>query len=364
MTPAFNKYLLSLLLLFMLLHPGISPAQKKFKLMLTIKVEKDDHPLEGAILTGASGSRVFFEQPSYNTGLVYIDLNLNGEYELSVSSPHCITKKISVSTKLPPRKNNSDYEFPVIPIVLFEKVPGGAAGAEILNKPVLKISFDEKVGEFTYDKAYSEEIKKQVASLSAADRAKMLAEAEAKARGDIEKKQKAIADSLSRSAAENEKKKKEAEEKENLRMRAEKEKQEAEAKARVEVELKAFQEAERLKKEALEKIVRENAAKKSEVMEKIERSVAESELQKKEEIVADEKAEALKKEAEERSVSEQIKIKTEVNAENMVRVKREAAKEEEIRTNRRVKYEKNNPVTEMLRIAREYDDQMKPQLKK
>ncbi|PKP17904.1 MAG: hypothetical protein CVU05_14660, partial [Bacteroidetes bacterium HGW-Bacteroidetes-21] len=90
-------------------------------------------------------------------GKFILKLNLNSEYILQVSREGYITKKVLFDTKAPDKDMIYPYSFTVELFQTFEGVDVSA-----LKNPVTKIKYSGDLGDFDFDVAYTESMKKEI----------------------------------------------------------------------------------------------------------------------------------------------------------------------------------------------------------
>ena len=354
-----NNIILVFLFFLSAINFSFAQAKEKVYLALSLYIEegKNNNLLRDADVEvkRVKDGKVIAQEKT-GGALVNFELSFNYEYLISISKYNYVTKVIAVSTKIPNQKTNNQYAR-TVRIGLYEKIQLGDIGAEILNKPVLKVYFDEKEGEFIYDEKYANDIKNEIAKLSKQEKNKLIEKVNAKAKG-IDLDSIANARKVAEAKAESDRLQKEADAEAKAEAKAEAEwlQKEAEEKADAEAEQKAAAEAKRLKDEVEAKRLKENREAKKEVVEKVEEAVAESELNKKQETsVSQTEVEHLKKEADDKAILEQIAAKEEEKVQTDVKAKKVAAQDREVKYNKRIKYEHNNPYQQMLREAAQFE---------
>ncbi len=187
---------LSFTLLPCMIQPVFSQEDHLY-LEMSFAIKKDKKPLEGAEITVYKGSEFFKTITTNKTGRFTVQLPLNGDFLVVVSRAGCISKKLSVETKVPGRKEDKDivWIYPTVgayTMELYEKVEA-VAGGEILDKPVAKINFNDDFGDFDFDTKYAQDLKAEISRLSAEAKKKLIEEAEKKAReAQVEAKREAL----------------------------------------------------------------------------------------------------------------------------------------------------------------------------
>ena len=179
----FMKFLSRISLFFIiLLFFGMSSfAQKEDKVLETLGIVQDEKgekisDVLVVVTKDPAGSLVEKLSTSRN-GKFTLVLNLNREFTITFSKEGYITKKISVNTKV---VNNKEPYFQYPYTLILGKTVSKNYGPEILGKPIVKVFYDQNKREFDFDSLYSAAIKRELASLTADQRQKLIEKLEQK----------------------------------------------------------------------------------------------------------------------------------------------------------------------------------------
>ncbi len=157
-------------------------------------IKTDVSSIDGAIVSITHGDRVIQQDTTKSNGKFDIRLDLNGDYLMTVSKSGMITKKISISTKVPDSELPYEYSYK-FNVKLFTKMDAVKTDS-ILSKPVARIMFYPLVKDFDYDTNYTKAIKTELIALK--DTTHALEKLIAKANADSLAKWKTVIDSLKR----------------------------------------------------------------------------------------------------------------------------------------------------------------------
>ena len=188
-------------------------AQKLGYVELSGGVKKNNKNLAGAQIEVFKENQKVSSYTTANNGKFETNLDLNSHYTIVFSGPGLISKSISFNTRVPDILKNVIFEYK-FNVDLYDDV-GGLAEADVFNKPVAKIAYNDEYEDFDYDEQYTKTVKTVI------DSAKTVAEIQAKQEAEEKARQEAIA-----LVAAQEQARKEADERARL---------EAEAKAKREV---------------------------------------------------------------------------------------------------------------------------------
>ncbi len=106
-----------------------------------------------------------------------VALGLNKEFIITFSKPGYITKKINVNTKVINTKETY-FQYPYT--LILSRNLGKNYGPEILGKPIVKVYYNPNKTEFDFDSLYFAAIKKELASLTADQKQKLIEKLEQK----------------------------------------------------------------------------------------------------------------------------------------------------------------------------------------
>ena len=98
-----------------------------------------------------------YSSKTLSDGKFLFKLNLNSQYILHVSKEGYVTKKVLFDTKAPDKDMIYPYSFTVELFQTFEGVDPNA-----LKDPVTKIKYSGELGDFDFDAAYTESMKKEI----------------------------------------------------------------------------------------------------------------------------------------------------------------------------------------------------------
>lgn len=155
----------NIILLFMAIIPCIVSSQKKVKLMIIGSVVIDDDKVAGTIVSIEKNNAPFKKMSINETGKFAVSVEYQEEYIFSFEKKGYITKKISISTKIPKNVLDEGYEPITFKISLFKQYEG--VNTVIFNQPVGRYAYDDKKDEFTYDMDYTKTIQSEIAKVEA-----------------------------------------------------------------------------------------------------------------------------------------------------------------------------------------------------
>lgn len=162
--------LVSLILLgFVAINSNEAKAQtQQYQVNGTVK--KSRKKIEGAIITLYKGSTQVSQQTTTSNGRFTVQMDLNAEYNLTITKPGHITKKFYFNFKgIPEERAKEDFGGQDIEVSIFEmpKDPGVVAQINsILNQPMAKFYYDDKIKEVDFDKGYSQSMQDALAKLN------------------------------------------------------------------------------------------------------------------------------------------------------------------------------------------------------
>lgn len=122
-----------------------------------------------------------FSQTCDDRGDFTFALPVGKEYEIALTKKGYITKKILINTIVEEGRKKLKYEFD---IVLSRNVSRTYAGAELLDKPIVRVYYNPKKNEFDYDMLYAQKIEKELKGLAAKKKMDMIKKLELKAMQD------------------------------------------------------------------------------------------------------------------------------------------------------------------------------------
>ena len=143
-------------------------AQNLYDVKGTVK--KNRKKTEGATVTLYKGSTQVSQQTTTSSGRFDVKMDLNAEYTLSISKPGHITKKFYFNFKgIPDERAKEDFGGQDIEVSIFEmpKDPSVVSQInQILNQPIAKFYYDDKIKEVDFDKGYTQSMQDELAKLN------------------------------------------------------------------------------------------------------------------------------------------------------------------------------------------------------
>jgi hypothetical protein len=176
-------------LIFSAMVPQVAKAQNVYDVNGTVK--KNKKKLEGAVVSLYRGTTQVQQVVTTSNGRFSVKLDFNAEYTLSISKPGHITKKFYFNTKgIPDERVKEEFGGQDIEVSIFEmpKDPGVVSQINnILNQPMAKFYYDDKIKEIEYDKSYSQSMLDALSKLSEIEKeANQKVEEEAKKKSELE----------------------------------------------------------------------------------------------------------------------------------------------------------------------------------
>ena len=172
------------IILFLSLFVSISVFSQKGgddKLLETLGIvedEKGEKVSDVLVVVTKDPTGTMVEKLTTNRkGNFNVALSLNKEFTITFSKPGYITKKITVNTKVINTKETY-FQYPYT-LVLSRNL-GKNYGPEILGKPIVKVYYNPNKTEFDFDSLYFAAIKRELASLTADQKQKLIEKLEQK----------------------------------------------------------------------------------------------------------------------------------------------------------------------------------------
>jgi tetratricopeptide (TPR) repeat protein len=140
------------LILFLLLFSASISFSQDWKLVVTSKAEKNDKPLEGAVITVYKSGKQIDQKTTGADGKFKVELEANGDYKVEITKPGNVVKFFVFSTRgVPPEEGKEGFEFVIRAVELFE--PPSDCDLGFLKQPLMKVAYDQTNKIFDYDKA-------------------------------------------------------------------------------------------------------------------------------------------------------------------------------------------------------------------
>jgi hypothetical protein len=172
--------------IFITAFTGNVNGQMQYSVNGTVK--KNKKKVEGAVVSLFRGSTQVQQVTTAANGRFSVNLELNSEYTLTISKAGHISKKFYFNTKgIPDERAKEEFGGQDIEVSIFEmpKDPGVQSQINsILNQPMAKFYYDDKLKEIDFDKSYSQSMLDALAKLNQIEK-----EANAKAEEEVKQKQ-------------------------------------------------------------------------------------------------------------------------------------------------------------------------------
>jgi tetratricopeptide (TPR) repeat protein len=152
------RYLFIFITVFCLTLPqNIFAQQGKGYVDVKGRVKDKKQNLGDAVLVLYEGPAQTASAKTISDGRFNFKLNLNTQYTLHVSKDGYVSKKVLFDTKAPDKDMIYPYSFTVELFQTFEGVD-----PSVLKDPVTKIKYSGELGDFDFDAAYTESMKKEI----------------------------------------------------------------------------------------------------------------------------------------------------------------------------------------------------------
>jgi hypothetical protein len=155
----------TLIILFIIAFVILSAAVYSQKLGISGSVKVDDNKPTGTVITVEKDGAPYKKISISETGKFYVGVPFQAEIIMSFEKKGYVTKKIAISTKVPPAVVKDEMDPVTFNVSLFKQYEG--MNTIVFNQPVGRYKFDEAKDEFFFDTDYTKSIQSQIAQVEA-----------------------------------------------------------------------------------------------------------------------------------------------------------------------------------------------------